>query len=313
MFSKITITLVAAAMAFVQVCGESHTVTFTNECGYGTPYLWGPDGVLLSTGDPYTSNGPADGLIAYLQTGNCGDNGEYCLAVEANLSNAGSSAYISDAPPHEFSVATGFGYYNGCDGLGADCTYNGCPSPAYQFPLPPVVCPVANTGASSSILSLVTMFLKLTTAIVAAAMVLRGVRAETHTVHFTNNCGYGTPYLWGPNGVLLSTGGDYTVDGPAPGLIAYLQYDDRCGNNGEDCTLIEATLTNEGNSAADISLIPPHEFSVTSGFGFYNGCDGAGADCTYEQCLDAFHQPGDTGAIVSCSVPNVDLAITFCD
>lgn len=68
-----------------------------------------------------------------------------------------------------------------------------------------------------------------------------------------------------------------------------------CGNNGEGCTLVEATLKN-GGSAADISLISPyafslarvflglmtfssHEFSVTSGFGFYGGCDGAGTDC----------------------------------
>ncbi|CCM02612.1 uncharacterized protein FIBRA_04715 [Fibroporia radiculosa] len=96
------------------------------------------------------------------------------------------------------------------------------------------------------------MFLKLATAIVAAAMVLRGVRTETHTVSFTNNCGFGTPYLWGPDGVLLSTGDDYTTNGPAPGLIAYLQCDDRCGNNGEGCTTVDATLTNEGNSVVEI-------------------------------------------------------------
>ncbi|CCL99880.1 uncharacterized protein FIBRA_01905 [Fibroporia radiculosa] len=121
MFGKFTIALVAAAMAFVQVRGESHTVTFTNNCGYGTPYLWGPDGVLLSTGSPYTSNGPADGLIAYLQTGDCGNNGEDCTLIEASLNNAGgSSADISLIPPHEFSVTSGFGYYNGCDGAGAD-------------------------------------------------------------------------------------------------------------------------------------------------------------------------------------------------
>jgi len=50
-----------------------------------------------------------------------------------------------------------------------------------------------------------------------------------------------------------------------------------CGNDGEDCTLVEASLIN-GASSADISLIPPHEFSVTSGFGYYDGCDGVGAD-----------------------------------
>ena len=44
-----------------------------------------------------------------------------------------------------------------------------------------------------------------------------------------------------------------------------------CGFNGEGCTLIETTLVNvaPGNagSSTDISLIPPHSFSVTSGFG----------------------------------------------
>ncbi|CCL99067.1 uncharacterized protein FIBRA_01079 [Fibroporia radiculosa] len=148
MFSKVTIALVAAAMAFVQVCGESHTVTFTNSCGYGTPYLWGPDGALLSTGGSYTSDGPADGLIGYLQTGNCGDNGEHCTVVEATRNKTGSSAYISLIPPYEFSVTIGFGYYNGCGGAGADCTYSSCssPGPPSEFPQS-VDCSVANIGS----------------------------------------------------------------------------------------------------------------------------------------------------------------------
>ena len=44
-----------------------------------------------------------------------------------------------------------------------------------------------------------------------------------------------------------------------------------CGLNGEGCTLIETTLKNPtspgAGSSTDISLIPPHTFSVTSGFG----------------------------------------------
>ncbi|KAF8872448.1 hypothetical protein CPB84DRAFT_1737614 [Gymnopilus junonius] len=119
------------------------------------------------------------------------------------------------------------------------------------------------------------------------------VRAETHTVHFTNLCGFGTPTLIrGPN--VLSTGGDFTINGPLTGAIAYLQ----TGNfNGEGCTLIETMLINPtspgSGSSSDISLIPPHSFSVTSGFGYFGGCDGAGADCNNPNCNTAFHNSGD--------------------
>ena len=79
-------------------------------------------------------------------------------------------------------------------------------------------------------------------------------------------------------------------------------------------------------SSTDISLIPPHVFSVTSGFGwvfapssslilakwwvgtyasYFNGCDGAGADCTNQNCNTAFHQPNDTGVQVACQIDNV--------
>ncbi|CAK5271655.1 unnamed protein product, partial [Mycena citricolor] len=108
-----------------------------------------------------------------------------------------------------------------------------------------------------------TMF-KLASAFVLAAFAAAGVMAEQHTVHFSNNCGFGTPTLiQGPN--VLSTGGDFTSNGPLISAIAYLQTGS-CGFNGEGCTLVELTLTN-GFSSADISLIPPHAFSVTSGFG----------------------------------------------
>ncbi|THH10563.1 hypothetical protein EW146_g8332 [Bondarzewia mesenterica] len=150
-----------------------------------------------------------------------------------------------------------------------------------------------------------------------------GVHAESHTVTFDNRCGYGTPLLKA-NGATLSTGGAYTSNGPLTAAIAFLQTDGNnkiltggCGDNGESCTLIETTLVNPtspgSGSSTDISLIPPHSFSVTSGFGYYNGCDGAGADCTYSGCPTAFYQPGDTGVQVACQADNVNLAITFCD
>ncbi|KAF8993011.1 Glp-like protein [Cyathus striatus] len=142
-----------------------------------------------------------------------------------------------------------------------------------------------------------------------------GVYAETHTVHFDNRCGFGTPTLiQGPN--VLSTGGDFTAGGPLTAAIAYLQTGG-CGFNGEGCTLIELTLINPtspgSGSSADISLIPPHAFSVTSGFGYFNGCDGAGADCTNPSCPTAFFQPDQTDRQVACQANNVNLAITFCD
>ena len=41
------------------------------------------------------------------------------------------------------------------------------------------------------------------------------------------------------------------------------------------------------------------------GFGYYNGCDGAGADCTGPNCNTAFHKPSDTFVQVACQVNNV--------
>ncbi|KAJ7292198.1 glycopeptide [Mycena rebaudengoi] len=135
------------------------------------------------------------------------------------------------------------------------------------------------------------------------------VRAETHTVHFTNACGRGTPTLvQGPN--VLSRGGDFTINGPLIGAIAYLQTGS-CGFNGEGCTLVETTLRN-GFSSTDLSLIPPHSFSVTSGFGYFHGCDGAGADCTGPNCPTAFMNPDETFKQVGCPAADVNLAITFC-
>ncbi|KAF8190810.1 glycopeptide [Pholiota molesta] len=151
--------------------------------------------------------------------------------------------------------------------------------------------------------------------VIGLAAIAVGVNAESHTVHFTNNCGFGTPTLI-QGGTVLSTGGDFTSNGPLTAAIAYLQTGG-CGFNGEGCTLIETTLVNPtspgSGSSTDISLIPPHSFSVTSGFGYFNGCDTAGADCTNANCPTAFHVSTDTGVQVACQTNNVNLAITFCD
>ncbi|KZT07547.1 uncharacterized protein LAESUDRAFT_773016 [Laetiporus sulphureus 93-53] len=155
------------------------------------------------------------------------------------------------------------------------------------------------------------MFFNVVAAFLTVAIGLIPANAETHTVTFTNRCGYGTPYLRAENGAVLSTGGAYTSNGPLIGAIAYLQTGN-CGNNGEGCTLVETTLEN-GRSSTDISLVYPHEFHVTSGFGYYGGCDGAGADCKSADCGTAFHHSGDTWVQVGCSANNENLAITFCD
>ncbi|GLB37997.1 hypothetical protein LshimejAT787_0410480 [Lyophyllum shimeji] len=152
------------------------------------------------------------------------------------------------------------------------------------------------------------------TVLVALLATVVGVQAERHVVHFDNRCGFGTPTLIQGSRV-LSTGGDYVSNGPLRGAIAYLQTG-KCGFNGDGCTLIETTLVNPtspgAGSSSDISLIPPHAFSVTSGFGYYNGCDGAGADCNNANCPQAFRTPTDTWVQVQCQANDVNLAITFC-
>ncbi|KIK70367.1 hypothetical protein GYMLUDRAFT_32371 [Collybiopsis luxurians FD-317 M1] len=147
-----------------------------------------------------------------------------------------------------------------------------------------------------------------------AALFTTAFQPERHTVTFDNKCGRGTPLLK-QNGRILSRGEAYTSQGPLKAAIAYL--DVGCGANGERCTLIETTLVNPtspgSGSSTDISLIPPLAFSVTSGFGYYNGCDGAGANCKSADCKTAFHKPDDTHVQVACQTNNVNLVITFCN
>ncbi|EGO00675.1 hypothetical protein SERLA73DRAFT_133651 [Serpula lacrymans var. lacrymans S7.3] len=124
----------AAALAGVQA-QESHTVTFNNQCKKGTPTLV-QGGKILSTGQPYKSNGPLVSAIAYLQTGPCGLNGESCTLIETTLQNpttpgSGSSSDISLIVPHTFSVTSGFQYNNGCTGK-ADCNNANCPEAFHQ-------------------------------------------------------------------------------------------------------------------------------------------------------------------------------------
>ncbi|KAH7903687.1 glycopeptide [Hygrophoropsis aurantiaca] len=151
-------------------------------------------------------------------------------------------------------------------------------------------------------------------ALLIISAVLHGVHAESHTITFTNDCGFGTPTLV-ENGNILSTGGAYTSDGPIVSAVAYLQTG-ACGLNGENCTVVETTLANPttsgSGSATDISFVTPHEFSSVVGFAYYNGCDGEGSGCDGPTCSGAFTN-STNGTVVTCEADNVDLAITFCD
>jgi len=117
-------------LSVISALAEKHTISFDNQCGYGSPRLI-QKGNILSTGDPYTSSGPFWAGIAYLQTGNCLLNGERCTLVEMSLANptcsgCGSSVDISLIPPLAYSVPASFSYSGGCDGQGATCSSQAC-------------------------------------------------------------------------------------------------------------------------------------------------------------------------------------------
>ena len=86
-----------------------------------------------------------------------------------------------------------------------------------------------------------------------------------------------------------------------------------CGFNGENCLLVETTLVNPTcagcGSSTDLSLIAPHAFSVTTGFGYYNGCDGAGANCDNANCNTAFHKTDDYQVQVQCTASDVSTPL----
>ncbi|KAF7376128.1 Glp-like protein [Mycena sanguinolenta] len=157
------------------------------------------------------------------------------------------------------------------------------------------------------------MTLTVFSALLFLASTIGVVHAESHTVSFDNRCGFGTPQLIKGGSVLTTT--SYTSSGAFDAAIAYLQTGD-CLFNGENCTLLELTMTNPvatgGGSSADISLIPPHAFSVPARIEFYGGCDGIGTTCDSQSCTTAFRQPDDTWVQIACQDNNVNLLITFC-
>ncbi|KAI0645548.1 hypothetical protein C8Q79DRAFT_911084 [Trametes meyenii] len=155
-------------------------------------------------------------------------------------------------------------------------------------------------------------FALFTVTVVAGAFQV--ARAEQHTIRFDNKCGKGTPQLI-QGGKVLSTGQDYTSNGPFSAGIAYLQTGG-CGFNGENCSLLEMTLVNPtapgAGSSTDISLITPHAFNVETSFSYFGGCDGQGATCADNKCKSAFFIPDDNQVQVQCETENVNLLITFC-
>ncbi|KAI0643825.1 glycopeptide [Trametes meyenii] len=124
--------MVIACNASTAVRAESHLVRFLNRCGTGTPQLV-VGGQIVSTGGDFVSNGPFV-AISYLQTGQCGFNGENCATVEMDLANPTSFADISLILPHALNVGSiSFRYFVGCSGFGATCASPDC-STAFHNP-----------------------------------------------------------------------------------------------------------------------------------------------------------------------------------
>ncbi|KAL1735547.1 hypothetical protein EV714DRAFT_233424 [Schizophyllum commune] len=152
-----------------------------------------------------------------------------------------------------------------------------------------------------------------------AALLLQSTltRAESHTINFDNQCGYGTPTLiQGGNTLSLNDANEYTSDGQFAAAIAYLQTGD-CKYNGEGCMTTEITLVNPSSagsgSSVDLSLIPPLAFNVPTTFSYYGGCDGDGKTCDSDSCgVNAFFISTDYQAQVQCQEDDVNLLITFC-
>ncbi|KAF8993185.1 glycopeptide [Cyathus striatus] len=127
-----TLTTVAAFVMYA--LAEQHTIIFDNRCGRGTPHLV-QGSTIHSYVDRFTSNGPFESAIAYLQIGDkCDYDGGGCSLVEMTLKNptcdgCGSSVDISLITPHSFNVPISYIYEGGsCAGRGAICDHDKCPT-----------------------------------------------------------------------------------------------------------------------------------------------------------------------------------------
>ncbi|KLO16733.1 hypothetical protein SCHPADRAFT_198248 [Schizopora paradoxa] len=132
--------LAMIATGVASVTAESHTIHFTNLCGFGTPII-AQNGIILSTGADFTTNGPFIDGMAYLQTGGCGLNGEGCTIVETTLRNPttlggnGSCTEIVQTSTDFLSIE--FSYFinnSGCITItGGNCPAN-CSTGLVPFP-----------------------------------------------------------------------------------------------------------------------------------------------------------------------------------
>ncbi|EIW52330.1 glycopeptide [Trametes versicolor FP-101664 SS1] len=120
------VSVAVAVCASTLVSAEGH-LRIIYRCGSGTPTLV-QGGRVLSTGGDFVSNGPLNSAVAYLQTGQCGFDGQNCAAVEMTLANPSDSfADISLIPPHAFNVGSvSFRFFGTCSGFGATCASAGC-------------------------------------------------------------------------------------------------------------------------------------------------------------------------------------------
>ncbi|KAF9476658.1 hypothetical protein BDN70DRAFT_882125 [Pholiota conissans] len=120
------ISVVVLAITAVIGARASHTISFINNCGFGTPTLL-QGNTVLSTGGAFTSNGWPS-AIAFLQTGSCGINGEDCTFVDITPTNSGSGVSVNiSVPPPPLSArgSVKFAFTNGCSGT-ETCTGTKC-------------------------------------------------------------------------------------------------------------------------------------------------------------------------------------------
>ncbi|KZV68928.1 hypothetical protein PENSPDRAFT_502878 [Peniophora sp. CONT] len=106
---------------------ESHTVSFINNCGFGTPVLL-VDEVVVSNGSDYSSDMSIIKGVAYLDQDGCASGGsESCMEIEINLSNSSPSFVdILLIPPQVYRSAACVTYSDGCDGASLTCTGPDC-------------------------------------------------------------------------------------------------------------------------------------------------------------------------------------------
>ncbi|KAJ7262192.1 hypothetical protein B0H12DRAFT_1104707 [Mycena haematopus] len=132
--------------------------------------------------------------------------------------------------------------------------------------------------------------------------------AESHTVKFDNS----RPQLIKGGVVLTST--SYTSTGDLDAAIASVSSNlsGDCLFNGENCTLLELTMTNPVSVGGGSISLNSAVYLILTRLRFYGGCDGIGTTCNSQSCTTAFRHPDDTWVQIACQENNVNLLISFC-